>query len=53
MNKLFNAFSTDEDFKSKTKNNPQGVGLGLMISNNIAKNLKENVKFKSFCCTKS
>lgn len=29
-----------EDMESKTKHNPNGVGLGLLISNIIAKNLK-------------
>ncbi|EAS03329.1 ATPase, histidine kinase-, DNA gyrase B (macronuclear) [Tetrahymena thermophila SB210] len=38
--KLFQAFGKLDDTESQTKNNPQGVGLGLMISNTIAKNLK-------------
>jgi len=29
-----------DDMESKKKHNPHGVGLGLLISNTIAKNLK-------------
>ncbi|KAL4476018.1 hypothetical protein ABPG72_007904 [Tetrahymena utriculariae] len=38
--RLFQAFGKLDDNESQAKNNPQGVGLGLMISNTIAKNLK-------------
>ncbi|KAL4432481.1 hypothetical protein ABPG74_013335 [Tetrahymena malaccensis] len=38
--KLFQAFGKLDDIESQAQNNPQGVGLGLMISNTIAKNLK-------------
>lgn len=42
-NNLFQAFGVAEDHESKALHNPNGVGLGLLISNTIVKTLKPSV----------